>query len=148
MYYSKSIKHTIFLAFLFDFSINRIGGLPEMYKLMASEMRYLQEAIEKGLKWQVYVQFVVSTDGSLADMEVIKGVENSPKIDEIVVVGNPNKSAQEKQAIKKGLVNSLHTEAMRVIALTKWEAGEQDGKKVRQRMVMPIVFQVGLISYS
>jgi beta-lactamase regulating signal transducer with metallopeptidase domain len=119
-----------------------IGGMSEMYKLMAKEMRYPQEARQKGLEGTVFVEFVVNTDGSLQDIKVLKGVENSPKLDEIVVVGYQDQSAHEQQAIREGLANSLHEEAMRVVALTKWEAGAQDGKKVRQRLVMPIAFKL------
>ncbi len=93
-------------------SAQPIGGMTEMFRFIGENMNYPQEAKEKGVQGKVYVQFVINTDGSLADIEVVKGI---------------------------GLCDA---EAIRVVALTKWEAGEHGGKKVRQRMVMPIIFKL------
>lgn len=90
-----------------------IDGMQEMFKQIGEEMTYPAQAREAGIEGKVYVQFVVNLDGSLTDIEIVKGIGAG-----------------------------CDAEAMRVIATTKWIAGEQDGRKVKQRMVMPIVFKL------
>jgi TonB family protein len=94
-------------------SASPIGGIQEMFKFMENEMTYPQQAREKGIQGKVFVQFVVNEDGKLSDIRAVRGIGDG-----------------------------CDEEAMRVIALTKWEAGEQDGKKVKQRLVLPIVFKL------
>ena len=40
----------------------------------------------------------------------------------------------------KGIGAGCDEEAIRVLALTKWEAGKQRGRPVNVRMVIPVIF--------
>ena len=62
---------------------------------------------------KVFVEFVVNRQGELSNVKVIKGI--GAGCDE---------------------------EALRVLALTHWEAGRQRGRPVNVRMVMPISFKI------
>ncbi len=75
-------------------------------------LRYPQEAAEAGIEGRVMVQFVVEPDGSVSNVEVVRGVD--PALDE---------------------------EAVRVIEDSpEWEPGEQRGEPVRVRFTFPINF--------
>lgn len=91
------------------------GGISEFLKMIGANMRYPAEARRAGVEGKVFVQFVIDEQGNLTRPTVVKGV--SPEID---------------------------AEALRVVKLSgKWTPGEQRGKKVKQRIVLPIVFSLG-----
>ncbi|HYG19702.1 MAG TPA: TonB family protein, partial [Ohtaekwangia sp.] len=90
------------------------GGIDGLMTFLGENLRYPNEAREKGKEGKVYVQFVVNTDGSLSDHTVLKGVD--PFLD---------------------------SEAIRVTkTLPKWTPGRQSGRAVRQQFVLPINFRL------
>ncbi|MBX2916441.1 MAG: M56 family metallopeptidase [Cyclobacteriaceae bacterium] len=91
------------------------GGMPEFYKHIAANMRYPAEARRKGVEGKVFIEFVINEDGSISNAKPIKGI--GAGCDE---------------------------EALRVVANSPaWIPAKQDGKTVKQRMVVPIVFSLG-----
>ena len=91
------------------------GGINEFYKFVANNMRYPVQARRMGIAGRVFVQFVVDKDGSLNDIQVIKGI--GAGCDE---------------------------EAIRVIKKSKkWSPGKQRGRAVKVRMIIPIIFRLG-----
>jgi TonB family protein len=48
------------------------GGDAALKKFLRDNIRYPQEAKEKGICGRIYVQFVVEADGSLTDLKVMK----------------------------------------------------------------------------
>lgn len=88
------------------------GGEMALRTYIAGAIKYPVIAQEKGIQGKVYVTFVVSKDGSVADAKIARGV-------------NP----------------SLDAEALRVVsALPKWKPGEQKGKAVNVSYTVPINF--------
>jgi len=88
------------------------GGEMELRKFIANSVKYPTDAQDKGIQGKVYVTFVVSKDGSIADAKIARGV-------------NP----------------SLDAEALRVVnALPKWMPGKQKGKAVNVSYTVPINF--------
>lgn len=90
------------------------GGIQEFYKYVSENLKYPTEARQKGVEGKVFVQFVVNTDGSLAEVKAIKGIGSG--CDEAAV--------------------SVIKEA------PAWNPGKQRGKFVKVRMVMPITFRL------
>lgn len=88
------------------------GGEGAMMQWIQENVVYPQEAIEMGEQGMVYVQFVVNTDGSIEQVNVVRGVSESL-------------DAESKKVVKK---------------MPKWTPGEQAGKKVRCRFTLPINF--------
>ena len=88
-------------------------GNPEEFRTwVTSNMQYPKEAAEKGIQGKVYVQFIVTKDGSLKSPKVIKSV-------------NP----------------LLDAEALRVVSLSpKWNPGMQRGAAVNVQYAFPITF--------
>ncbi|MCL2131809.1 MAG: energy transducer TonB [Lentimicrobiaceae bacterium] len=83
-------------------------------KFLQENTVYPEEAAEKGIEGWVIIGFVVETDGSLSNVEVLRGVH--PLLDE---------------------------EAIRVVkTMPNWIPGGQMGKTVRMRMRMPIAFKL------
>ena len=91
-----------------------IGGLEAFYAFISKHLKYPRLAKQMDVSGKVFVQFVIDKDGSLTDVEVIKGI--GAGCDE---------------------------EAQRVIAeAPKWMPGKQRGRPVKVRMVVPIVFKL------
>lgn len=90
------------------------GGMAELMKFLQKNIKYPSICQEQGIQGRVIVQFVVNTDGSIVDAQVMKPV-------------NPY----------------LDKEALRVVSIMpKWKPGEQRGKKVRVRFTLPVTFRL------
>ena len=77
-------------------------------------LKYPVIAQENGISGRVFVSFVVDRDGSISNVQVVRGVD--PALDK---------------------------EAVRVIKSSpKWEPGKQRGRAVRVSFTFPIVFQL------
>jgi len=90
------------------------GGAGAMNKFINSYITYPQTAIEIGDQGIVYLNFVVELDGSLSDVKIERGV--SKELDR-----------EAKKVVRK---------------MPKWSPGEAEGKKVRTRCRLPIVFEL------
>lgn len=90
-----------------------INGLQGFYKMMTENMKYPRSAVRQNVEGRVFVEFVVDKKGLPSQMKVIKGI--GAGCDE---------------------------EAIRVLALSKWNPGKQRGNPVNVRMVIPIIFQL------
>lgn len=90
------------------------GGIGEFYKFVSKHLKYPAQARRMGIEGKVYVYFVVDRDGSLSDIEVVKGI--GAGCDE---------------------------EVLRITKLSpKWNPGKQRGEPVRVRMMLPITFRL------
>lgn len=91
------------------------GGMTAFYKFVQDEMNYPNQARRMGIEGKVFVQFVVDKDGSITNVQAIRGI--GAGCDE---------------------------EAVRVLKnAPKWNPGKQRGRPVRVRMVLPITFKLG-----
>lgn len=91
------------------------GGIPRFGDFLSRNLSYPSAAQKSNVEGQVYVQFVVCTDGTLCDYTVLKGIGFG-----------------------------CDEEAVRVIKLSsgKWKPGNQKGKPVRSRFTIPINFRL------
>ncbi len=90
------------------------GGMSEFYKFVSKNLIYPAQARRMGIEGKVYVYFVVDNDGSLSDIEVVKGI--GAGCDE---------------------------EVLRITKMCpNWNPGKQRGEPVRVRMMMPITFRL------
>lgn len=90
------------------------GGTKALMEYIKNEKRYPQEAIEKGIEGRVMTTYTIEVDGSLTEIEIIKGVD--PLLDQ---------------------------EALRIIkTMPKWKPGMQKNQAVRVRFRLPIVFDL------
>jgi protein TonB len=90
------------------------GGEDSLHKFISRELQYPEEAIKKQIQGLVFVKFVVEKDGSITNIQVVRGIY--PLLDE---------------------------EAVRVIKnMPPWIPAEKNGKKVRSQFTLPIVFKL------
>ena len=90
------------------------GGMEALLKYLAKSINYPESAIDNGIQGKVMVRFVVERDGSVSAVETYKSVD--PALDK---------------------------EAVRVVkTLPKWKPGRQQGKAVRTRYIVPVVFRL------
>ena len=90
------------------------GGMEALLKYLAKNINYPESAVDNGIQGKVMVRFVVERDGSVSAVETYKSVD--PALDK---------------------------EAVRVVkTLPKWKPGRQQGKAVRTRYIVPVVFRL------
>lgn len=90
------------------------GGAAEMYKYLAANIRYPEAASRANVSGRVFLQFVVRSDGSISDIDVLKGIGSG-----------------------------CDEEALRVVkAMPRWKPGSQGGKTVNVSYTLPINFQL------
>ena len=89
------------------------GGFEALAKFIHKNMTYPRAAVKKKIHGTVYVQFIVERDGSISSVNTIRGISKE-----------------------------CDMEAERVVRLMpKWKPGQEDGKNVAVRYVLPIKFR-------
>lgn len=93
------------------------GGITGFYKFIQTHMQYPAMAREAGISGKAFLKFVIEADGSIGDVQVIKGVAGCPDCDK---------------------------EAIRVIKSypEKWKPGKQNGRPARVFYNLPIAFKI------
>jgi protein TonB len=88
------------------------GGVAAMNRWISENVNYPEEAIEMGEMGRVYVQFVVERDGTISNVNIVRGVSKS-----------------------------LDDEVRRLIkSMPIWIPGMAEGKAVRTRCTLPVNF--------
>jgi TonB family protein len=90
------------------------GGNSKLFEYLGKNIKYPQAARMLGVKGKVYIQFVVEKDGSLSSLDVVRGIGSG--CDEVAL-----------KAIED---------------MPKWSPGEQRGKAVRVRFILPVNFSL------
>ncbi|MFT7033868.1 MAG: TonB family protein [Cyclobacteriaceae bacterium] len=90
------------------------GGIEALYKYVMTEIRYPKEARTNGVEGRIFVQFVVDKDGSLSDVQTVKGIGGG--CDE-----------EGKRVLKNA---------------PSFQPASQRGRPVKVRMLMPITFKL------
>lgn len=90
------------------------GGQIAMLKYIMENMKYPEQAMKEGIQGRVAVRFIVEKDGSISDVKPILSVHPL-----------------------------LNKEAIRVVkSMPKWTPGKQNGKPVRVRFNLPVMFKL------
>lgn len=90
------------------------GGMQELMVYLGKNIKYPTIAQENGTQGRVIIQFVVERDGTISDVRVARGVD--PYLDK---------------------------EAVRVVkSMPKWIPGKQNGKAVRVKFTVPVMFRL------
>ena len=90
------------------------GGMQALFEFLSQNIKYPEDAQKQKVEGRVLATFVVETDGSISNVEVVKHA-----------------------------FPSLDNEAVRVIqAMPKWTPGKQGGKVVRVKYTVPINFSL------
>ena len=88
------------------------GGLEEMYKYLGKNTKYPAMEKDAAIQGKVYIEFVVSSSGAITDV-----------------------------TLKRGVSAGLDKEALRVVkSLPKWSPGKMNGKAVKVRYILPVVY--------
>ena len=90
------------------------GGPIAMLKYLMENIKYPEQAMKEGIQGRVTVRFIVEKDGSISDVKPILSVHPL-----------------------------LNKEAVRVVeSMPKWTPGKQNGKPVRVRYNLPVMFKL------
>ncbi|WP_314714470.1 energy transducer TonB [Segatella salivae] len=90
------------------------GGQIAMMKYIMENIKYPKQAMKEGIQGRVAVSFIVEKDGSISDVRPILSVHPL-----------------------------LNKEAVRVVkSMPKWTPGKQNGKPVRVRFNVPVMFKL------
>ena len=90
------------------------GGQIAMLKYIMENIKYPEQAMKEGIQGRVAVRFIVEKDGSISNVKAVRSVH--PLLDK---------------------------EAVRVVeSMPKWSPGKQNGKPVRVRFNVPVMFKL------
>ena len=90
------------------------GGMEAMYKFLAENIKYPQEAKDKNITGKVYVTFVVEADGSISNPRLLRDIGGG-----------------------------CGQEAIRVVNLMpRWNPGKEKGQPVRVQFNLPVSFSL------
>lgn len=90
------------------------GGIPSLVDWLGSHLTYPEEAWKNNIQGRVIVKFIINTDGSVSEAQVLKGVDKD-----------------------------LDAEALRVVGMMpRWIPGKNNGVPVRSYFVLPISFKI------
>lgn len=90
------------------------GGQIAMLQYLMKNIKYPEQAMKEGIQGRVAVRFIVEKDGSISDVKPILSVHPL-----------------------------LNKEAVRVVkSMPKWTPGKQNGKPVRVRFNLPVMFKL------
>lgn len=90
------------------------GGQIAMMKYIMENIKYPKQAMKERIQGRVTVRFIVEKDGSISDVKPILSVHPL-----------------------------LNKEAVRVVeSMPKWSPGKQNGKPVRVRFNLPVMFKL------
>lgn len=93
------------------------GGIEALRTYLQTNIHYPEQAKQEGIKGTVYVSFIIETDGSIGEIEVIRTATNAP--------------------------TSLEHEALRVVeAMPNWKPATFMQKNTRSCYVLPITFSL------
>ena len=90
------------------------GGQIAMLKYIMENIKYPEQAMKEGIQGRVTVSFIVEKDGSISNVKPVLSVHPL-----------------------------LNKEAVRVVeSMPKWSPGKQNGKPVRVRFNVPVMFKL------
>ena len=90
------------------------GGQIAMLKYIMENIKYPKQIMEEGIQGRVTVSFIVEKDGRVSNVRLLRSVQPS-----------------------------LDKEAIRVVkSMPKWTPGKQNGKPVRVRFNLPVMFKL------
>lgn len=90
------------------------GGQIAMLQYLMKNIKYPEQAMKEGIQGRVAVRFIVEKDGSISDVKPVLSVHPL-----------------------------LNKEAVRVVkSMPKWSPGKQNGKPVRVRFNLPVMFKL------
>lgn len=91
------------------------GGEEARIRYLSENIQYPVEARNNGIQGRVFVTFVIETDGSITNVDVLRGIGGGCDEAAVHLVSN----------------------------MPKWNPGKQKGKPVRVQFNMPILYKLG-----
>ena len=90
------------------------GGEMALMTYIAKNIKYPQSARDNGIQGRVFVGFIIEANGSISNVEVVKGIGGG-----------------------------CDEEAVRVVkSMSKWHPGKKQGRSVRVKYMVPISFRL------
>ncbi len=92
------------------------GGVSALKKYLTDKLQYPERAKEEAISGKIYLQFVVSKEGTISNVMLKRGLPGCPECD---------------------------AEAIRLIkAMPKWKPGKNNGKPVDSYFSLPVTFKI------
>ncbi len=90
------------------------GGIQAMYKFLGENIKYPEAAVKAKVQGKVFLRFVVTKEGEIKDIDILKGMGFGTE-----------------------------EEAIRVLSkMPRWTPGQQDGNAINVRFNLPIAFEL------
>ena len=120
------------------------GGDSEIFKFLSENVRYPKLCQYFGVQGRVIVRFVIEKDGSISNIEKVRGAGKTLSEVEVTSYKQDHPDSQEQLEAGQDLGDLLFGEAKRVMELMpKWEPGkDKDGNAVRSFFNLPFMFRL------
>jgi TonB family protein len=109
---SNQVKSKLFLVV--EEMPKFLGGEKAMYKYIAENIKYPEKAKKDGIEGRVFVSFIVEKDGSVSEVELLRGIGSGCDEAALDVIRN----------------------------MPQWNPGKQHGQPVRVQYRMPVKFSL------
>ena len=117
-------------------------GYEELMKRVQENITYPQDAVAAEMEGTVFVNFVVDENGNITEAKAFEDViVPAASLESTTTPLNPTKfSEQEIEELRV----EMRKEAERAVQQTSgmWEAGMQDGQKVKTELQLPVKFEI------
>ena len=120
------------------------GGDEACFKFIAENVRYPKLCQHFGVQGRVIFQFVIEKDGSITNIEKVRGASKTLSEVEVNSYKENHPESSGKLEAGQDLGDLLFEEGKRVLELMpKWEpAKDKDGNIVRSHFLLPMVFRL------
>lgn len=112
------------------------GGDEARINYLVNNIKYPEKAQKAGVEGNVYITFIVASDGTISKTRLLRGVATS-------YVNKKGKTLAELTPDEKEAIKLIDAEALRIVqSMPTWEPGTQRGKKVAVQFNMPLSFRL------
>lgn len=120
------------------------GGDEGCFKFIAEKIRYPKLCQEFGVQGRVIIRFVIEKDGSITNINKVRGPREELSQADLDAYKEENPDATELPKVGQDLGDLLYEEAVRVLKLMpKWKpAKDKDENIVRSHFVLPFIFRL------
>ena len=113
------------------------GGVAALNHFLRTNIRYPDEAQRRGVEGRVVLQFTIGIDGRIDNIQIVESVVLPFRFYTMT-----NRDGMEV-IDRDRILRTMEREALRVVrAMPLWIPAEQEGRLVRSRFTLPVVFRL------
>ena len=119
------------------------GGNEELFKYISHNIKYPKIAHQQGVQGQIIVSFIVSKDGKIKDIEIVRSIDENQFFKYKDAEGKEIEVSEDDKIEIKKAIKEIDEEAERIVKnMPDWIPGKQKGVNVNVKYSLPISFRL------